>query len=67
MGPEHISIFLLVFMFTEVPIEAVGALDEQDYDLKKKSHGLLNWRNQEENAKGARMAAEWRRGKKRDI
>ena len=36
MGPEHISIFLLVFMFTEVPVEAVGALDEQDYDLKKK-------------------------------
>ena len=40
--------------------------------FKKKSHGLLNWRNQEENPKGARMAAEWRRtpgrrGKKRDI
>ena len=28
MGPEHISIFLLVFMFTEVPVEAVGALDD---------------------------------------
>lgn len=28
MGTEHISIFLLVFMFREAPVEAVCALDE---------------------------------------
>lgn len=28
MGTGHISIFLLVFMFREAPVEAVCALDE---------------------------------------
>lgn len=28
MDAEHISIFRLVFMFTEVPVEATVALDE---------------------------------------